>query len=387
MAERVRIVELSLDFGHRRTLQSHSDTSAQRRATIDPVTVTEANLGPRLVVAAPDKLRGTLSAAEAVAAISAGAARAGWGCIGLPMADGGEGFVAAIAGGEPGAVMHAVAVHGPLGALVEAAWAVLSDGTAVVEMAQASGLLLAGGAGGNDALAATTKGTGELIAAAIEAGATSVLVGLGGSATTDGGLGAIDVLVRRVGVGPAGCLPPGVDLVIACDVETQFVEAARVYGPQKGATPAQAVLLERRLRLLAARYQRRFGVDVTGLAGGGAAGGLAGGLAAIGGRIVPGFDVVATALGLAAAVRRADLVVTAEGRLDATSFAGKTVGGVCRVAAGAGVGVLVIAGEVAPDLALPAGVTATDLSDIFGADRAHNDPAGCIVEVVAAALA
>src|SRR5213079_2872095 len=151
----------------------------------------------------------------------------------------------------------------------------------------------------NDPLRATTRGTGELIAAAARAGHRRVIVAVGGSATTDGGLGALDAL---------GWSLAGLEVIVACDVVTPFLDAARVYGPQKGATAAQVSLLTRRLARLAEVYRDRTGVDVTELEGAGAAGGLAGGLAAIGAHLEPGFEVVARAAGLDDALEGADVV-------------------------------------------------------------------------------
>jgi glycerate kinase len=232
----------------------------------------------------------------------------------LPLADGGEGTLDALGGERRSAV-----VAGPLGDPVRAEWSLLPNGTGVVESAQASGLSLVAS---NDPIAATTRGTGELIALAAAGGARRILVGVGGSATTDGGLGAVEAL--------GWSLP--VPVVVACDVGTAFLEAARVYGPQKGAAPEEVELLSERLARRAALYRERTGVDVTTLACGGAAGGLAGGLASLGATLRPGFEVVAEAVGLAEALRAADIVVTGEGRLDATSFAGKVVGGVLAAA-------------------------------------------------------
>jgi glycerate kinase len=296
-----------------------------------------AGNGPT-AVACPDKFRGTLTAPEAAAAIAAGLRRGGFGEVReLPLADGGDGTLdtlVAVLGGS----RRRARVTGPLGAPVDAEWAMLSDGTAIVEMARASGLLLVGRH--NDPLRATTRGTGELIATAARAGAKRVLVCVGGSATTDGGLGAIDAL--------GWALP--VDVVVACDVATPFLEAARVYGPQKGASDAQIALLSRRLERLAQQYETRTRNDVTEVEGGGAAGGLAGGLAALGARLEPGFDVVAAAVGLEEALDGATLVVTGEGRLDLTSLEGKVVGGVLDWAADLGVEhCAVIAGQVADD--------------------------------------
>jgi glycerate 2-kinase len=256
----------------------------------------------------------------------------------LPLADGGEGTLDALVAARGGS-MRTTPVTGPLGDRVDAQWALLSDGTAIVEMARASGLALVEPR--NDPLRASTRGTGELIAAALRAGARHVVVGVGGSATTDGGLAAVDAL---------GWSLAGHDVTVACDVATVFLEAATVYGPQKGATPAQVSLLTRRLARLADEYRSRTGVDVTSLEGGGAAGGLAGGLAAIGARLEPGFDVVARAAGLDRALERADLVVTGEGRLDRTSFEGKVVGGVLEWAADEGVDRrAVIVGQATPE--------------------------------------
>jgi glycerate 2-kinase len=276
-------------------------------------------------IVCPDKFRGTLTAAAAAAAITRGLERAGMSDIRqVPLADGGEGTLDALLAARGGA-RRQVTVTGPLGDPVRADYALLPDGTAVVEMAQASGLALV--APHNDPLRASTRGTGELIAAAAR-GAKRVVVGVGGSASTDGGLAAVEALNWSLG---------GADVTVACDVTTPFLEAASVYGPQKGATQAQVALLTRRLERLADEYRSRAGVDVTELEGAGAAGGLAGGLAAIGARLEPGFEVVAQAAGLDEVMAGADFVITGEGRLDATSFDGKVVGGVLEWAAEEGV--------------------------------------------------
>jgi glycerate kinase len=287
-------------------------------------------------VVCPDKFRGTLTAAEAAAAMAAGARRAGFErVVELPLADGGEGTLDALVASLGGSRRRA-RVTGPLGDPVDAEWAMLPGGTAVIEMARASGLLLVDGR--NDPLRASTRGTGELVATALREGARRVILGVGGSATTDGGLAAVETLGWSFGRVP---------VTVACDVATRFVDAARVYGPQKGATHAQVALLTRRLERLADQYEARTGVDVRELPGAGAAGGLAGGLAAIGATLEPGFDVVATAVGFEDAIEDAELVVTGEGKLDATSFTGKTAGGVLEWANDAGVEHLaVVAGQV-----------------------------------------
>ena len=355
---------------------------------------TERHLAGRLV-AAPDKFRGTATAAQVAAAVAHAADRAGWSCDQIPVADGGEGTLDALSGpargsrgGRPpparqGAVHHTTVV-GPLGDPVTAEWRVLADGTAVVEMARASGIALVGGPEGNDPLRASTRGTGELIAAALDAGATRVIVGVGGSATTDGGLAAVSAL------NPGRRMRGAVEVLVACDVTTRFVDAADVFAPQKGATPAQVALLRRRLERLAEVYLRDYGVDVRDLPGSGAAGGLAGGLAAVGAVLVPGFELVAEAIDLADRVAGADLVVTGEGHLDAESFTGKAVGGVIALATEAGVPVLVVAGgveadEIPPDL--PPSVTVVSLTERFGLDEATWDPIGCVDAVVSAELA
>lgn len=329
------------------------------------------------VVVATDKFRGTATAAEVGRAVIEVATAAGWTCEVVPVADGGEGFLDAMGGAN-----RTTVVTGPLGDPVEAGWR-LSGGRAVVEMAMASGLsLLADGE--NDPIAASTYGTGELIAEAVEAGAKRVLVGVGGSATTDGGFGALRALypLQRL---------RGVDIRVACDVRTRFVEAAEVFSPQKGATPAQVELLRRRLERLAEVYLEDYGVDVTELEGSGAAGGLAGGLAAAGAKLEPGFDMVAEEVDLLSHLERADLVVTGEGFIDGESFDGKVVGGVLALAGELGLPALVIAGEVFDEDSVRALVAATTSATVtvvslvarFGEKRARHDTLDCVAEVVA----
>jgi glycerate kinase len=290
-------------------------------------------------VACPDKFRGTLRADEAAAAIAAGLRRGGFDdVIEVPLADGGEGTLDTLLA-TLGGSRRVARVTGPLGDPVDAEWGVLSSGVAVVEMARASGLALV--ARRNDPLRASTRGTGELIAVARREGFRQIIVAVGGSATTDGGLAAIEAL---------GWSLQGVEVTVACDVESVFPDAARIFGPQKGATAAQVELLTRRLHRLADQYRQRTGVDVTTIEGSGAAGGLAGGLAAIGAQLVPGFEAVAEAVGLEAAFDGAALVVTGEGKLDASSLEGKVVGGVLAWASELGVPhVGVIAGQVTDD--------------------------------------
>jgi glycerate 2-kinase len=297
---------------------------------------------------------------------------AGWSVDEAPVSDGGEGFRDVFGGRR-----HLARVTGPLGEPVEAEWRMLDDDrTAVMEMAQASGLILAGGAEGNDPVAATTAGTGELIATAVKAGAKHILLGVGGSATTDGGLGALEALEPRSRLA-------GVDIRVACDVETRFVDAARVFAPQKGATATQIRLLTRRLERLAQLYEERYGVDVSEVPGAGAAGGLAGGLAAIGATLASGIELVAEVLELADRIEGADLVVTGEGFLDEESFHGKAVGGVVALAKEAGVPVLVVAGDVLDDPPVPY----RSLVARYGLEAAKTETMRCITEVVADCLA
>ncbi len=304
------------------------------------------------VLAAPDKLRGTLSARRAAAAIARGARRAGWDAVELPLADGGEGTLDVLGGGN-----RTTVVTGPLGEPVEAAWR-LENGVALVEAAQACGLTLAGGAAANDPLGATSRGVGELIAAVVEAGAERVVVTVGGVASTDGGAGAVAALGGRLAV----------PLEVACDVDARFLDAADVFAPQKGATPEHVVVLRERLAKL----------DVPDQPGAGAAGGLAGGLAALGATLVRGFDFVAARLDLDRHLAEADLVITGEGLVDATSLTGKVVGGVLGRAAKAGVESLVIAGDVVTN----SPVDAVSLVALCGRERALADPAACIAEIV-----
>lgn len=304
------------------------------------------------VLACPDKFRGTLTAREAAAAIAAGARSAGWEAVELPLADGGEGTLDVLGGANRTAV-----VTGPLGEPVEASWR-LDRGVALIEAAQACGLTLAGGAPGNDPLGATSRGVGELISAAVSAGAERVVVAVGGVASTDGGAGAVAALGRL--------LP--VPTEVACDVDARFLDAADIFAPQKGATPEQVAVLRERLATL----------DVPDQPGAGAAGGLAGGLAAIGATLVPGFDLVALRLDLDRRLAEADLVITGEGLVDATSLTGKVVGGVLARADAAGVEALVIAGEVVTK----SPISAVSLVALCGPERALADSAACLAEAV-----
>lgn len=317
-----------------------------------------------------DKFRGTATSEELNEAGRRVADAARWDSISLPMADGGEGSLAAVGGPNKTTV-----VAGPCGEPVEAGWR-LDGRVGYIEMAAASGLGVVGDVENNDAVAADTLGTGQLIASAIELGARTVYVFLGGSATTDGGWGAIQAL-------PPAARLKEIDLIVATDVRTLFVDAAKIFGPQKGASAAQIAFLERRLQRLVQVYSENYDVDVSEEPGAGAAGGLAGGLLAVGGRIEPGFEVIAERVRLDEHLDRADLVVTGEGYLDAESFHGKVVGGVMTWADEASVPVLAIVGDRDETLAVPAALQVVALAAEFGHDRSIAEPLLLVEQVIA----
>ena len=270
----------------------------------------------RPVLVAPDSFKGTFRAAEVAGAIGRGLERAGLMPPDLcPLADGGEGTMEALMlalGGD----CVTVDVHDPLGRPVKAQYGLVEDGgTAVIEMAAASGLHLVTESE-RDAEAATTYGTGELIAAAVQAGAEVVLVGVGGSATTDGGAGALDAIEEHGGL-------HGARLVVLCDVRTPFERSPAVFGPQKGADPATVTRLEERHAKLAATWPR----DPRGVPMTGAAGGLSGGLWAVhDAALEAGAAWILDALEFDARMRASRAVVTGEGKLDAQTLEGKLVG-------------------------------------------------------------
>lgn len=276
---------------------------------------------------APDSFKGTFTAEEVAEAIAAGIEAAGGEADRCPVADGGEGTMAALLG-ELGGEQRRARVHDPLRRPIEASFALLGDGgTAVVEMAQASGLSLVAPEE-RDAERADTYGTGELIAAAVAAGAKRVLVAVGGSATTDGGRGALEAL--RQSEAAFVLYPPQsrqrtnakeVRLEVLCDVRTPFEDAARVFAPQKGADPTAVGRLSARLDAFATELPR----DPRGVPMTGCAGGLSGGLWAYGAALRPGAKFVLDALDFDARFARADAVVSGEGRFDSQSLEGKIV--------------------------------------------------------------
>jgi glycerate 2-kinase len=277
-----------------------------------------------LALASPASLKGVLTAVAAADALAAGLRAGGADAIELPVADGGEG-TADVLFGTLGGDWGASQVVDAFGAPREAAWLLLPDGTAVVEAAAAVPL----DPTRLDPLAASSRGFGELIAAALAAGARSLALPLGGTATMDGGAGLLEALEA---------LP--VPAVALCDVRTTLWEAPRVFGPQKGASPADVELLERRFAL------RPELVPYAELAGAGAAGGLGAALAGLGAELVPGAEWVLEAIRFGDRLRDADLVVTGEGRVDASTRAGKAPAAVAAAARVAGVRCVVFGGVV-----------------------------------------
>ena len=308
------------------------------------------------ILVAPDKFKGTASAQNVAESIRTALADDHEILI-QPLADGGEGTIEAFGGSNRTDV-----VSGPLNSPVSAQWRLHGD-TAIIEMAQASGLTLAGGLEDNDPIAASTIGTGQLIAMAIERGARNILVGAGGSATTDGGLGALEALY------PLERLRE-VSITVACDVATRFVEAAETFGPQKGASPSQVRFLKRRLERVGQIYLEERGVDVLQMEMAGAAGGLAGGLASVGASLVNGFNAVSEEVELLDLIENVDLVITGEGNVDKSSFEGKVVGGVLKLADETKTHAIVIAGNFEKSLSYSAPIYG--LTDEVGAESAFS---------------
>lgn len=327
------------------------------------------------IVIAPDSFGGTLAAHEAADAIAAGWSRSRPQdeVVTLPLSDGGEGLVDVVCRDVDDVRITEVA--GPLGHPRSARWLLRPDGVAVIGSSEACGLALVP-VEQRSPLRTTTYGVGQLLAAVHQAGARRVLVGLGGSATVDGGAGALTGLGFRLTVADGSGLKIGggdlgrvahaergwgpdlrdLEVVLLADVTTTLLDAAAVFGPQKGATGDDVRLLTAGLATWADVAERDLaaGQRWRDLAGSGAAGGLGFGLACgIGARFVGGADAVADLVGLDDAVARADVIVTGEGRLDATSGQGKVVGAVARRARDRGLPVLAVAGQAgdgAPDL-------------------------------------
>ncbi len=313
---------------------------------------------PETILVAPDSFKGTFSAAQVADAIAGGLEAGGREVDRCPLADGGEGTMDALAGARGGEPVT-VTAHDPIGRELQATF-MLAGRDAFVDTAAASGLHLVA-PGERDAFAASTRGTGELIAAAVRAGARTVHLGVGGSATTDGGAGAIEALREAGGLS-------GARLIVLCDVRTPFEDAARVFGPQKGASPGEVRRLSRRLVDRASSLQREFGRDPREREMTGAAGGLSGGLwAAFGADLVPGAAFVLDAVGFDARMRAARCVITGEGRLDEQSLVGKLVSEVATRARQGGVPCYVVCGTRALDAM---GARVLDLERVLEATNA-----------------
>jgi glycerate 2-kinase len=313
------------------------------------------------VVFAPDSFKGSLTSVEVATALAAGwrAVRPDDELLLAPLADGGEGTLVAIAAAG-GWEWRSAAATDPIGRPVSARWLLSADGSrAVVELAEASGLSRLA-PGERDPMGASTFGTGQVLMAVLDdPSIRSITLGIGGSATTDGGAGILRALC---GTGPDSELDPGrldprlaeVDLRIACDVTNPLLGrtgAAATYGPQKGATPEQVAALDARLARYADTLRAATGRDERGTPGSGAAGGTAFGLLSIAdrfrsARLVPGVEVVMAETGLREKLASADLVITGEGRIDAQTAFGKTALGVAQLASAAGVACIAVGGGV-----------------------------------------
>ena len=327
---------------------------------------------PQRILIAPQEFKGSLSAVEAAAALFAGARQvvpdADYDLA--PVADGGPGTVDAITQAAGGRISIA-RVDGPLGAPVDARWSRIDDGrTAVIEMAAASGLTLLR-SDELDPRRASTHGTGQLIRHALDAGVERILIGVGGSATNDGGAGMAEALgavlldehgqrlpqggaalaqLARIGMDSFDARVSGVEITVLCDVQNPLLGAegaSAVYGPQKGADAACVAELDRALANFAAVLERDLDARVAQIPGAGAAGGLGAGLLAFcGATLQSGFQVVSEAVRLADRLAEADLVITGEGRLDVQSAYGKTVAGVAALAQEANVPCVAVAGLI-----------------------------------------
>lgn len=339
------------------------------------------------IVICPDSFKGSLSSVEAADAIARGinlGATARVETVKIPLADGGEGTVEALVRATSGEIRWA-SVHDPLGRPVRSFFGMLGDGeTAAIEMAAASGLTILSEDERNP-LITTTYGTGELIRAALDAGARKVVIGIGGSATNDGGAGAMAALgARFLDANGDNLLPGGAALAdltsidvsgfifptgevrveVACDVTNPLTGpagASAVYGPQKGATQEMVAQLDAALANYAQVIAANLNKDIADMPGAGAAGGLGAGLAAfLDAELRSGIDMVLDAARFDEALRGADLVITGEGRIDEQTAYGKTIGGVLKRAVAAGVPVVAVAGSVASDVTAlyDAGLTA-----------------------------
>lgn len=334
------------------------------------------------IAVAPDSFKGSLTALEAAVCIERGLKRgvAGLSVVKIPMADGGDGTMQAIVSSTGGRIVTR-SVRDPLGRPIRSSFGVTGDGTtAVVEMAAASGVALLKPRERNPMIT-TTYGTGELIRHALKLGVREILVGIGGSATNDGGTGMARALGVRFldakgrdlkeGGGALGSVAAidlsgldsrlaGVKVDVACDVDNPLVGprgAAQVYGPQKGATPAMVKKLDAGLRQMARVVRLDLGMSILRTPGSGAAGGLGAGLMAfLGGTLRPGIDIVIDIVKLRKRIKGCDLVITGEGRMDSQTVFGKAPAGVARIAVEEGIPVIAISGCVGADVRKVMGV-------------------------------
>jgi glycerate 2-kinase len=331
---------------------------------------------PPVAVCAPNAFKGTLSALAAAKALGLGVRDAGASVILMPVADGGDGTLDVLLAARPGSSVTRQRVAGPVGTMVTARLGMLDATTSVVELAEASGLRLVPPPR-MDAMHATSRGTGELIRRALDAGSTRIVAGVGGSACTDGGAGLLQALgvrlldARGMEIGPGGAgledlveidvsdLHPELarcTIEVACDIRSPLLGpegAARMFAAQKAASPAEVERLERALEHFVDVARDLAGGDVAGMQGAGAAGGCGFGLALIGARLMPGAALVCDVVGLDEALSGAAIVITGEGRLDDQTRVGKAPAEVAERAKRSGVPCVAVCGTVAdrlPDL-------------------------------------
>ena len=291
------------------------------------------------VLVCPDKFRYFATSSWLTGVIVQCLTEAGIPTLGCPLSDGGEGFLE-VYGSAIGTRDRYSFVQDALGRSIRVRWGVAyvdGEKTAVLETGMACGLATIGGAQNNDPLRASTFGVGQLIRGALSVSVDKIVLGLGGSATSDGGAGALEALEPWVRLSD-------VEIVCACDVKTKFLDAPREFSPQKGASPSEVLLLTKRLEVLRSSYMDRFGVDVAQENMTGAGGGLAGGLSALGARLELGVDLVSSRVYLEDKIKECDLVITGEGFVDESSWDGKVVGFVSELAKSHDKPVVVITG-------------------------------------------
>jgi glycerate kinase len=333
------------------------------------------------VLAAFDSFKGTMSA-QAIGHKLA-LALSPHEVIECPLSDGGEGFLEVVADYSvqvPTVDALGRACDGRLGFRKLG----VSGSEVILETAQAIGLTQVGGAAGNDPIRADSIGVALLLEEALKRRPTAILVGCGGSAVTDGGLGFIRRMRQR------NLIPCGVPMRVALDVRTRFTQAGIIFAPQKGATPKEVEILTARLVALHAWYRRWYGIDLDQHVGTGAAGGLGGALMAVGAVLSSGFDEVASRVQLSRHISKADLVLTGEGRLDETSFDGKVVGEVLRLAESQGKQVVVMVGSANSrivDRVHQRGHRVYVLSELFGNKRSFANPLQLLVELARSVVA